>query len=61
MAERSLPSGENLEQQLGSAPVQLQIPQLVGLCRRRHRSTYPDAVTGPSLRRVSRKPRRWSC
>jgi hypothetical protein len=48
MAERSS-FGENLEQQLGSAPVQLQITQLVDLCRNRHRLTYPDPATMPSL------------
>jgi hypothetical protein len=58
--------GENLKQQFGAAPVQLQVAQLVDLCRCRDRSTYADPAIMPSLpRRELKTPvavelwRRW--
>src|SRR5680860_69239 len=39
--------GEDLEQQLGAARVQVQVAELVELCGHPHSSTYADTATMP--------------
>jgi|ERR1700724_1858527 hypothetical protein len=41
--------GQDLEQQLGAAPVQFHVAQFVDLCRYPHRWTYADIATMPRV------------
>ena len=40
--------GQDLEQQLGAAGVELDVAEFVDLCRRRHKSTYAEVATMPT-------------
>ena len=42
-----LPFGQDLEQQLGAAPVQFEVAELVQLCGCPHSSIYADTATMP--------------
>ena len=44
-----VPFGDDLEEQLGAAGVDLDVAELVELCGHPHSSTYADLVTMPML------------